>query len=128
MAYKTWLFHDGRYVFWTAVFKGNRRVVFRVKPDQRPSVRARMVGLVGYKSLRLSNRGEHGFWLSTHLNYPPKDWPYPRNRAMCLKCGTIVESFTVHDFKRCSCGALAVDGGTDYFKRNGNRADIKEMP
>ena len=40
-----------------------------------------------------------------------------RNRAKCLKCGEIVESTFTHDYKRCRCGALAVDGGHDYIRR-----------
>ena len=33
------------------------------------------------------------------------------NRIRCKKCGEIIESHTVHEFKWCSCGAVAVDGG-----------------
>lgn len=40
-----------------------------------------------------------------------------RNRAKCLLCGEIVESTYTHDYKRCGCGALAVDGGHDYIRR-----------
>lgn len=42
-----------------------------------------------------------------------------RNSARCLKCGEEVESKHRHDFRRCKCRALAVDGGTDYLKRVG---------
>ena len=42
------------------------------------------------------------------------------NKAQCSLCGDIIESRSVHDFVRCSCGALAVDGGTAYLKRSGN--------
>lgn len=34
-----------------------------------------------------------------------------RNAIRCEKCGDIIESKTIHDFKCCSCGACAVDGG-----------------
>lgn len=37
-----------------------------------------------------------------------------RNRIKCLKCGDIIESTHRHDFKVCSCGSVAVDGGLDY--------------
>lgn len=40
-----------------------------------------------------------------------------RNRAKCLLCGDVIESVSTHDFVRCSCGALAVDGGTAYARR-----------
>ena len=35
----------------------------------------------------------------------------------CKKCGDIIESTSVHDFKTCSCGACSVDGGHDYLRR-----------
>ena len=40
-----------------------------------------------------------------------------RNMIQCKKCGDIIESVTVHDFKTCSCGACSVDGGHDYLRR-----------
>ena len=43
-----------------------------------------------------------------------------RNAIKCTKCGEIIESESVHDFKFCSCGACAVDGGHEYLKRCGN--------
>ena len=42
-----------------------------------------------------------------------------RNRIKCLVCGDKIESKSVHDFKECSCGAVAVDGGHAYLKRTG---------
>ena len=41
-----------------------------------------------------------------------------RNRIQCKYCGDIIESFFVHDFKQCSCGACAIDGGHEYLKRS----------
>ena len=41
-----------------------------------------------------------------------------RNRAKCLRCGDIIESTHTHDYKTCSCGAVAVDGGHDYIRRS----------
>ena len=49
------------------------------------------------------------------------------NKIQCLKCGDIIESFTVHDFKYGSCGACAVDGGKDYLRRCGNLEDFKDL-
>ena len=40
-----------------------------------------------------------------------------RNVIQCRKCGDVIESVTVHDFKTCSCGTYAVDGGHYYLKR-----------
>jgi predicted Zn-ribbon and HTH transcriptional regulator len=33
------------------------------------------------------------------------------NKAQCKKCGDVIESKTVNNMKRCSCGSIAVDGG-----------------
>lgn len=49
------------------------------------------------------------------------------NRIRCKKCGDVIESTYRHDFKDCKCGAVAVDGGTDYLRRGGNREDWKDM-
>lgn len=49
------------------------------------------------------------------------------NKIKCKKCGDIIESTSVHDFKFCSCGACAVDGGHDYLKRTGNKEDWEEL-
>ena len=35
------------------------------------------------------------------------------NEANCKKCR---ESKDVNDFKRCTCGSIAVDGGHHYIK------------
>lgn len=43
-----------------------------------------------------------------------------RNRARCLKCGDIIESKYRHDFVKCSCGSIFVDGGNDYWRCGGN--------
>ena len=50
-----------------------------------------------------------------------------RNAIRCKKCGDVIESKTVHDFKFCSCGSCAVDGGLDYLRRCGNREDWEEL-
>ncbi len=49
------------------------------------------------------------------------------NRAKCAKCGKIIESKSAHDFVRCKCGAIAVDGGPNYRKRMGDKADFLEV-
>ena len=40
-----------------------------------------------------------------------------RNAARCNHCGDVIESNYRHDFKKCSCGRIAVDGGHDYLRR-----------
>ncbi len=40
-----------------------------------------------------------------------------KNSVKCNLCGDIIVSESVHDFKWCKCGAVAVDGGNDYIRR-----------
>ena len=40
------------------------------------------------------------------------------NKIKCKFCGDIIESTHVHDFKFCSCGKCAVDGGHYYLRRS----------
>lgn len=39
----------------------------------------------------------------------------------------IIESKSTNDYKRCFCGTVAVDGGTEYLKRIGNENDYIEL-
>lgn len=50
-----------------------------------------------------------------------------RNMIRCKKCGDIIESESIHDFKFCKCCAVAVDGGKDYLRRLGNLDNIDEL-
>lgn len=50
-----------------------------------------------------------------------------RNMIRCKKCGDVIESESVHDFKFCKCGAVAVDGGHFYRKRCGKLEDWEEL-
>ena len=49
------------------------------------------------------------------------------NRAKCNKCDDIITSYHRHDYVSCKCGAVAVDGGTEYLKRTGEISDVTEM-
>ncbi len=49
------------------------------------------------------------------------------NKIRCKKCNDTIESTSVHEFKRCTCGAVAVDGGLEYLRRCGNREDWDEL-
>lgn len=40
-----------------------------------------------------------------------------RNSARCLECGEEIVSTHRHDFVRCRCGKLGVDGGQAYLRR-----------
>ena len=50
-----------------------------------------------------------------------------RNALRCKKCGDVIESTHRHDFVRCQCGAIFVDGGHDYLRRGGNTEDMEEL-
>ena len=50
-----------------------------------------------------------------------------RNAIRCRKCGEVIESTYTHDFKWCSCGVVAVDGGHEYLRRCGNMEDWDEL-
>lgn len=50
-------------------------------------------------------------------------WKAHKSKIQCLKCWQVIESQHRHDFVRCGCGKVAVDGGSDYFKAVGDRAD-----
>lgn len=43
-----------------------------------------------------------------------------KNAVQCLECNDIIESESRWDFKFCSCGNIAVDGGTNYLRRVGH--------
>ena len=49
------------------------------------------------------------------------------NKIKCKKCGDIIESTSVHDFKLCSCGTVAVDGGHEYLRRLGIEEDFEDL-
>ena len=50
-----------------------------------------------------------------------------RNMARCKLCGDIIESQSTHDFRQCSCGAVAVDGGLSYLRRVGYPENIEDL-
>ena len=50
-----------------------------------------------------------------------------KNMAACKECGEIIESKSRHDFVRCLCGAIAVDGGYDYLRRIGKLESFIDM-
>lgn len=40
------------------------------------------------------------------------------NKIQCNYCKDIIESKYTHDYKKCSCGRVAVDGGHEYIRRS----------
>ena len=45
-------------------------------------------------------------------------------KLKCKKCNDIIESKHVHDFVRCKCGAIFVDGGDEYCRFGGLLEDM----
>lgn len=41
-------------------------------------------------------------------------------KIRCLKCNDIIESLSVHDYRKCKCGACSIDGGKEYTRIGGN--------
>lgn len=37
-------------------------------------------------------------------------------RIKCVHCNEVIESLHVHDYRRCKCGTVAIDGGDDYTR------------
>lgn len=50
-----------------------------------------------------------------------------RNAIQCRKCGDVIESKFIHDFKYCSCGSMGVDGGLEYARMQGDLENIIEL-
>lgn len=46
------------------------------------------------------------------------------NQAECRKCGSRIESKSVHDYVACACGAIAIDGGNEYNRYIGDPNDF----
>ena len=42
------------------------------------------------------------------------------NEAKCTKCGDVITSKHRHDYVKCKCGSIAVDGGMSYLRRSGD--------
>ena len=49
------------------------------------------------------------------------------NKVQCVNCGDIIESKSENDYKKCSCGKVAIIGGKKYLKRIGNEEDYIEL-
>jgi len=46
-----------------------------------------------------------------------------KTKIKCLKCGDVIQSLSVHDFKWCSCRNIFIDGGNEYLRYGGNVED-----
>lgn len=45
-------------------------------------------------------------------------------KIKCLKCNNIIQSLSVHDYRKCKCGACSIDGGSEYTRIGGDPQDI----
>jgi hypothetical protein len=53
-----------------------------------------------------------------------------RGRAKCLSCLDVIESKHCHDYVRCKCGKIMLDGGNEYVRYRwpgGNREEYIEL-
>lgn len=56
-----------------------------------------------------------------------KDYVILQNEVKRLKCGDQIYSAHRHDFKRCSCGNIAVDSGMSYLRRVGGENGYEDL-
>lgn len=45
-------------------------------------------------------------------------------KVKCVKCLDVIESKSRYDFKTCKCGAISIDGGSEYLRCVGNPEDF----
>lgn len=48
--------------------------------------------------------------------------------VICLVCGDAIQSEHRHDFRKCSCGTVFVDGGRDYLRCGGDFNELMLVP
>lgn len=49
------------------------------------------------------------------------------NKAKCKCCNSIIESTSRHHMCFCTCGAIFVDGGTEYLRRGGHLEHLEDL-
>lgn len=49
------------------------------------------------------------------------------NAIVCLSCGDYVRSRNRHDFRYCTCGSIAVDGGSFYQRIVGDLSNYQSI-
>lgn len=50
-----------------------------------------------------------------------------RSRAQCMKCLDVIESKHRHDFVRCKCGNIFLDGGLEYVRYGASEINAKNI-
>lgn len=49
-------------------------------------------------------------------------------KVKCVRCEDIIQSKHRHDYVKCRCGAIFIDGGSDYLRMGLNSNDYKFLP
>ncbi len=68
----SWEFDDGKFTFWTAHYgswANDKRIVFRVRSDRTPKVRAAEKGVKDYDRLLPSIDSEVRGWFDSHPGF-----------------------------------------------------------
>ena len=50
-----------------------------------------------------------------------------RNMVECKQCGEVIVSLPQNPYRTCCCGAVTIDGGTEYPSRLGKEEDYIEL-
>lgn len=48
------------------------------------------------------------------------------NKVRCKKCNDIIESKHSHDFVRCKCGSIYIDGGNEYQRYGWSGGEVDD--
>lgn len=106
------------------------------KPSEH-SLRDLPLAFTGNHMVRIVSRSEisdpHGIYIPDYADHSvlvaidPDDYIFRahgkaiiRNSGSCPHCGDHIVSYHGHDYRSCSCGKSAVDGGTNYLRRSGD--------
>lgn len=47
-------------------------------------------------------------------------------KVRCLHCGDVIQSMHRHDFVRCKCGKIFIDGGGEYTRLGWDEGKIED--
>ncbi len=67
------------------------------------------------------------WWSLPFRGHSTPRWRIVRNALRCKKCDDVIESRHRHDFVRCQCGAVFVDGGHDHLRSGGDLEQIESL-
>ena len=81
-----------------------------------------------FRYSRYSNTSDKD-WINdmgTTLKKPEKEGTMVAG-VMCKQCGDLVFSRARHDYRKCTCGSIAVDGGFDYMRIIGEEENVGQI-